>query len=90
MVIVLQHTDTLAFADSEGHWVPEHAYAFEFHTTYEVLLFCARHGLSRVQLRFEFPNRELNFTVRVPARSTGGSRTQTSRPPGDRGPGPAA
>ena len=63
MIIRLQHTGTLAFADSEGRWVADHASAFQFHTTHEVLLFCAKHRLSEVQCCYEFGDGKLSVTV---------------------------
>jgi len=86
MIIVLQHPDTLSFADREGCWVTGRTSAFEFHTTYEVLLFSARHGLSHAQMCFEFNNRALNFAVPVSARSDGGSGRKSSRKPADNKP----
>jgi len=65
MIILLQHTDTLAFADSDGGWAPDRFSAREFETAHNALLFCAAHGLTSVQVLYEFPDPRMNTTTRV-------------------------
>jgi len=65
MIILLQHTDTLAFAASDGGWTPDRVSALEFETAHNALLFCASRGLTSVQVLYEFPDTGMNTTTRV-------------------------
>jgi len=81
MIILLQNVDTLAFAGNNGDWTPDRASAREFTSGHEAVLHCVSHGLSQVQVVYEFPEPEMNFTLRLSTAHIESLRDRNSRRP---------
>jgi len=90
MIILLQHTGTLDFLDSDGRWIRNRASACEFATAQDALLFCAARGLSGVQVFYEFPETGMNSTTPVSDDYLRRLRDRTSSQRGNNASGPSA
>ena len=63
MTILLQNKTTLEYVDGTKGWTMMAGKAREFGTGIEAILFCLNHRMANMQIRGEFADPRMNFTV---------------------------